>query len=125
MHLRLAKLSALTDTPVADSAASGAFSGDTTASGGGSSGGSSGGGLTGGRLATNQWSVFCEVTACVEGPPSVGSPSGYAHDAADAGLAGLPTPPPSTAALLAPEKMRFVAIPSRAEHQAHGVSYLY
>lgn len=71
----------------------------------------------------NYWHVMCEITSCCEGgTTSIGSPSGYAMDAADSvSILMLPVPPASTASLLAPEKMRFVSIPLRTEHQAAAV----
>jgi hypothetical protein len=78
---------------------------------------------------SNCWSFMCDVTACMESQTTssgAASPSGYAIDAADRlqfSLAHhLPSPPQSTAAIMNPQKFKFVSIPLRTENQPPEVS---
>lgn len=62
---------------------------------------------------TNCWSRLCDVNLCAEAVTSLGSPTGYAIDAADS-LALLPEPHSSTASLLSTDKFSFIPIPYQA-----------
>jgi hypothetical protein len=106
--------------------------------GGGGGSGSNGGGASGlglggigrsrsgsggfGTVSPNCWASLCDVTACLEAPPTNSSPSGYAMDAAQ-DADPLPPPLPSTARLLPYEDFKCVSVPCKTEYLAFEVIY--
>lgn len=74
----------------------------------------------------NCWASICDITACLEAPPTNGSPSGYALDAIDItsnpSELGLTPPLPSTARLLHYEDFQIITIPYKNETLSFDVS---
>ena len=71
----------------------------------------------------NYWSVFTDVVSCLEAATTVGSPSGYALDAASASPSlTLPVPPTSVAHQMAHDHFKLIYIPSSVEYDLIQVS---
>ena len=75
--------------------------------------------LSSGGPKINFWDMLCDVNTVLEASGNISSPSGYALDAADFSSSSscYPSPPPSTATFITPEKFRFVSIPQPSEYQ--------
>ena len=74
-----------------------------------------------GALKIDYWSVIWDLVGCMEAPAAMGSPSGYALDAAanlPAMILRLPAPGQSVATIQPADRFTFVAIPYRSEQQA-------
>jgi hypothetical protein len=70
----------------------------------------------------NNWSIFHDISSCLEGAVTVGSPSGYALDAAGArSTVLLPSPPTSIAMTLSLDKFQTLSIPNITEYSSFEV----